>query len=71
MTTLYEAAFAKLNLTLDVLGRRTDGYHDLKSVMQTISMRDDIAIDIGTGKPWGLEGGQSLSGCHEKGSERH
>ena len=52
MTTLYEAAYAKLNLTLDVLGKREDGYHDLKSVMQTISIRDDIEIDIGTGKPW-------------------
>lgn len=55
MTTLYEGAFAKLNLTLDVLGKREDGYHDLKSVMQTISIRDDIEIDIGTGKPWTLE----------------
>ena len=55
MTTLYEGAFAKLNLTLDVLGKRDDGYHDLKSVMQTISIRDDIEIDIGTGKPWTLE----------------
>ncbi|MBE6959659.1 MAG: 4-(cytidine 5'-diphospho)-2-C-methyl-D-erythritol kinase [Ruminococcaceae bacterium] len=55
MTTLYEYAFAKLNLTLDVLGKREDGYHDLKSVMQTISVRDDIEIDIGTGKPWCLK----------------
>ena len=55
MTTLYEGAFAKLNLTLDVLGKREDGYHDLQSVMQTISMRDDIEIDIGTGKPWELK----------------
>lgn len=54
MTTLYEGAFAKLNLTLDVLGKREDGYHDLKSVMQTISIRDDVEIDIGTGKPWKL-----------------
>ena len=54
MTTLYEGAFAKINLTLDVLGKRDDGYHDLKSVMQTISLRDDIEIDIGTGKPWRL-----------------
>ena len=51
MTTLQEPAFAKLNLTLDVLGKRPDGYHDLKSVMQTISLRDDIEIDIDTGKP--------------------
>lgn len=55
MTTLYEGAFAKLNLTLDVLGKREDGYHDIKSVMQTISIRDDVEIDVGTGKPWTLE----------------
>lgn len=54
MTTLYEGAFAKVNLTLDVLGKRDDGYHDLQSVMQTISIRDDVEIDVGTGKPWRL-----------------
>lgn len=55
MTTLYEGAFAKVNLTLDVLGKRPDGYHDLKSIMQTISVRDDIEIDVGTGRPWTLK----------------
>ena len=55
MTTLYEGAFAKLNLTLDVLDKREDGYHNIKSVMQTISVRDDIEIDVDTGKPWTLE----------------
>ena len=55
MTTVYEGAFAKLNLTLDVLDKRPDGYHDIKSVMQTISLRDDIQLDIDTGKPWCLE----------------
>ena len=54
MTTLYEGAFAKINLTLDVLGKRPDGYHDIKSVMQTISLRDDIQIDLGTGEPWSI-----------------
>lgn len=54
MTTLYEGAFAKVNLTLDVLGKRPDGYHDLSSVMQTISLRDDVEIDVGTEKPWQL-----------------
>src|SRR5438552_13581454 len=33
-------AYAKLNLTLDVTGRRPDGYHDIDSVMQTISLHD-------------------------------
>ncbi|MBQ7329482.1 MAG: 4-(cytidine 5'-diphospho)-2-C-methyl-D-erythritol kinase [Oscillospiraceae bacterium] len=55
MTTLYEGAFAKINLTLDVLGKRKDGYHDLKSVMQTISIRDDVEIDVDTGKHWVLK----------------
>ena len=54
MTTLFEPAYAKINLTLDVLGKRDDGYHDLKTVMQTISLRDDVEIDLGTGKPWKL-----------------
>lgn len=54
MTTLYESAFAKVNLTLDVMDKHADGYHDIKSVMQAISIRDDIQIDIGTGKPWEL-----------------
>ena len=55
MTTVFEPAYAKLNLTLDVLGKRPDGYHDLKSVMQTVSVRDDVELDIGTGKPWCLK----------------
>ncbi len=52
MITLTEGAFAKVNLTLDVLDKRDDGYHDIRSVMQTISIRDDIEIDVDTGKPW-------------------
>lgn len=66
MTTLYEYAYAKLNLTLDVLGKRTDGYHDLKSVMQTISIRDDVEIDIGTGKPWKLICSNEQIPCDER-----
>ena len=66
MTTLYEGAFAKLNLTLDVLGKREDGYHDLQSVMQTISIRDDIEIDIGTGRPWKLLCSDETIPCDER-----
>ena len=54
MTTLYEGAFAKVNLTLDVMDKRPDGFHDIKSVMQTLSIRDDVEIDVDTGKPWKL-----------------
>ena len=38
-------AYAKLNLTLDVLGTRPDGYHEIDSVMQTISLHDLISIE--------------------------
>lgn len=66
MTTLYEGAFAKINLTLDVLDKRADGYHDIKSVMQTISIRDDIEIDLDTGKPWELYCTNESIPCDER-----
>ena len=66
MTTLYEGAYAKLNLTLDVIGKREDGYHDLQSVMQTVSIRDDIEIDVGTGKPWVLSCDKEGIPCDER-----
>ena len=41
---------AKINLTLDVIRRRPDGYHDLKMIMQTIDIYDELAITQ-TGSP--------------------
>lgn len=38
------AAFAKLNLTLEVLGRRTDGYHNISTVMQAVDLADELEI---------------------------
>jgi len=35
-------AFAKVNLRLDVLGKRPDGYHELRTVFQTISLHDTV-----------------------------
>lgn len=37
---------AKINLYLDVLSKREDGYHEIKSVMQAISIYDEITLDI-------------------------
>ena len=37
-------AYAKLNLTLDITGKRDDGYHTLDSVMQTISLYDTVNV---------------------------
>lgn len=38
------SACAKLNLSLDVLSRREDGYHDLRMVMQTVALSDRLTL---------------------------
>ena len=38
-------AYAKVNLTLEVLGRRGDGYHDIISILQTIDLCDVLAFE--------------------------
>lgn len=37
-------AYAKINLGLDVTGRRPNGYHDVKMVMQTIALYDEVTV---------------------------
>ena len=37
-------AFAKINLALEVLGRREDGYHEVKSILQTIDLADRLEV---------------------------
>ena len=36
---------AKVNLALDILGTRPDGYHDMRMVMQTVSLCDTVAVE--------------------------
>lgn len=54
MNTITVSAFAKLNLTLDILGTRPDGYHELDMIMQAVSLHDDVTVTIHTGKAWEL-----------------
>jgi 4-diphosphocytidyl-2-C-methyl-D-erythritol kinase len=37
-------AFAKINLTLEVLGRRGDGYHEVRTILQTIDLADRLEV---------------------------
>ena len=39
-----EKAYAKLNLSLDILGKRADGYHDMRMIMQSIDLADTITL---------------------------
>ncbi len=39
-------SFAKLNLDLRVLCKRSDGYHELRTVFQTISLKDTLSIEV-------------------------
>ena len=45
-----EKAYAKINISLDVTGRRQDGYHDMVMIMQTVSLCDELTISIGGGE---------------------
>lgn len=46
MTEIREKAFAKLNLSLDVTGKREDGYHEVCMVMQSVTLYDDVTIRL-------------------------
>lgn len=44
MDSITVKAPAKINITLDILGRRSDGYHELRSIMHSVSVYDTLII---------------------------
>jgi 4-diphosphocytidyl-2-C-methyl-D-erythritol kinase len=56
MTALRDTAKAKLNLTLEVLGRRADGYHELKSLVCFTALGDSVALKPGEELALSIEG---------------
>ena len=44
--TYFVRSYAKVNLTLDVLGRRGDGYHELITIMQTLDLHDTLCLTM-------------------------
>ena len=46
MKSVRVPAFAKVNLRLDVLGKRPDGYHELRTIFQTISLHDTLQLEL-------------------------
>jgi 4-diphosphocytidyl-2-C-methyl-D-erythritol kinase len=43
-------AFAKINLRLEILGKRPDGFHELRTIFQTVSLKDELRLKL-TPKP--------------------
>lgn len=46
MKQIKENAYAKLNLTIDVMGVREDSYHEMCMVMQSVTLHDDVTITL-------------------------
>lgn len=46
MNAVKESAYAKINLYLDVTGKRADGFHDIATVMHSVSLSDDITVTV-------------------------
>jgi len=44
--TCFIRSYAKINLTLDVLGKRADGYHELATIMQVVDLYDTICLTL-------------------------
>jgi 4-diphosphocytidyl-2-C-methyl-D-erythritol kinase len=44
--TIQVRAFAKVNLGLKVLGKRPDGYHEIRTVYQTVSLSDEMEVSV-------------------------
>lgn len=52
MRTVKILAYGKLNLTLDVLGKRPDGYHDMQMLMQSVSLCDEVTVTLRDDDAW-------------------
>ncbi len=59
-------AHGKLNLTLDVLNRTADGYHDLRMVMQSVAFGDDLDIELTSDASFSIHPGLSYLPRDEK-----
>ena len=49
MKTFNTPAFAKINLSLDILGKLPDGYHSVEMIMQQIPLYDEVSVTVDNG----------------------
>lgn len=75
MNQLTLKAYGKINLGLDALSKRPDGYHELSMIMQTVDIYDELTFSV-TEEPgisltveFGTDGGSRLGGAGQRGEE--
>ena len=59
-------AFAKINLLLDILSRRDDGYHDLFMIMQSVDLSDEVTVRLAPGADISLTCDKADIPCDER-----
>ena len=68
-------ALAKINLDLRVLAKRPDGFHELRTIFQTISLADSLEIDFTPGRKTVVELEDALASgmrtAHDSGAFQH
>ena len=52
-----DLAYAKINLSLDIVSKMDDGYHNLKTIMQTVSLSDEITVECTPGEGFSVDAG--------------
>ena len=63
---MIERAYAKLNLSLDVLGKMENGYHELSMVMQTVDFGDDLELELTEDGSFWMSSGRSYLPCDDR-----
>ena len=55
MNAFKEKAYAKINLYLDVVSKREDGFHEIKTVMHTVSLSDNVTVAVRPSRKLSIE----------------
>lgn len=66
MTKIDIPAYAKINLFLEITGKREDGYHNISTVMQTVELHDNISISITDSKRINISSNSLAMPCDER-----
>lgn len=57
---------AKINLTLDIVGKRNDGYHFMKTIMQSVSLFDNVTVTLNKSEKTTIHCNNKNVPCNEK-----